>query len=260
MTVRPNRAPRAARVLRGSAALLLLIAPAWGAAGQTRLADVTAPEAALGFEIGADYRLATYTQLADYWATLAGQSDRMVLDTIGLSEEGRPQLMAILTAPANHRRLARHREIAARLMRADGLDEAEARRLSAEGRAVVWIDGGLHADEVLGAQQLLQLVYDMVSLTDEETLRFLDDVIVLAVHANPDGMELVSEWYMRAEDPRARTTAGLPVLYQRYAGHDNNRDFFMGNLAETRNMNRVAYTEWFPQTCTRASPARASRV
>lgn len=228
-------------------ALLLLSVPTGDAAGQARLPGITGPEAVLGFELGADYQLATYTQLSAYWARLARESDRMVLDTIGLSEEGRPQLMAVLSSPANHRNLARFREIADQLAHADGVGEEEARRLAEEGRAVVWIDGGLHADEVLGAHQLMQLVYDLVSLTDAETARFLDDVIVLAVHANPDGMELVSSWYMRSPDPRARSTAGLPVLYQRYAGHDNNRDFFMGNLAETRNMNRVAYAEWFPQ-------------
>src|SRR5690606_26263097 len=113
------------------------------------------------------------------------------------------QLMAILTSPANHANLERYRAIAEQLARAE-VDEEEARRLAVEGKAVVWIDGGLHADEVLGAQQLIQLVYDLASLDDAETRRFLDDVIVLAVQANPDGMELVSSWYMRRSDPRQR--------------------------------------------------------
>ena len=235
------------RALTALCASLLFLANGGAGAAQQRLGRITTPETELGFEIGADYRLADYTQLMAYWAKLARESDRMVLDTIGQSEEGRPQLMAIITAPDNHRRLARYREIARRLARAEPATEEEAWELASEGKAVVWIDGGLHADEVLGAQQLMQLVYDMVSLTDSETLRFLSDVILLAVHANPDGMELVTDWYMREPDSLARTTSGLPVLYQEYAGHDNNRDFFMANLAETENMNRVAYTEWFPQ-------------
>ena len=241
-----RRSPPTARSLALGALLLpwILAAPA---AAQQRRSEITTPEAQLGFAIGADYHLATYSQLMEYWGRLARESDRMTLDTIGFSEEGRPQLMAVLTSPANHREIERYREIAGRLARAEDVGEDEARALAAEGKAVVWIDGGLHADEVLGAQQLIQLVYDLVSLTDEETERFLDDVIVLAVQANPDGMELVSGWYMRTADPRARNTAGLPVLYQKYAGHDNNRDFFMGNLAETRNMSRVTYAEWFPQ-------------
>lgn len=218
------------------------------ATAQDRLADIPTPKEVFGFELGADYQLANYQQLMGYWTRLAERSDRMVLDTIGRTEEGRPQLMAIVTSPENHARRDHYRDVAERLARArDVATEEEARRLAAEGKAVVWIDGGLHATEVLGAQQLMQLVYDMTSRTDEETLRFLDDVILLAVHANPDGHDLVADWYMRAEDPEARSTSWLPELYQKYAGHDNNRDFYMAALAETENMNRVAYREWYPQ-------------
>ena len=100
---------------------------------------------------------------------------------------------------------------------------------------------------MLGAQQLIETVYQLVSRSDAETLRFLRDVIVLAVHANPDGHELVANWYMRERDPLRRTLAGLPRAYQKYVGHDNNRDFYLSSQAETINMNRVLYREWFPQ-------------
>ena len=213
--------------------------------------EVTSPEEAFGFPVGADYELVSYAQLQEYWETLARESDRMVLDTIGYSEEGRPQLMAILTAPENHANLQRYKEIAGRMARARGTPEAEARELAREGKAVVWIDGGLHATEVVGAQQLVELVYRLNSYTDEETVRILDDVIVLAVAANPDGMDLVADWYYRSDDtggtPQDRSYRGLPVLYHKYAGHDNNRDFYMGNLVETENMLRIQYREWFPQ-------------
>jgi len=112
---------------------------------------------------------------------------------------------------------------------------------------VVWIDGGLHASEVLCAQALIETIYQLVSATDPETLRLLDDVIILFVHANPDGMDLCADWYMREAEPQKRTLAGLPRLYQKYIGHDNNRDFFANTQAETKNMNRVLYREWFPQ-------------
>ncbi|MEQ1575813.1 MAG: M14 family metallopeptidase, partial [Vicinamibacterales bacterium] len=139
------------------------------------------------------------------------------------------------------------KEIAQRLARAEGLTDDEAHALAAEGRAVVWIDGGLHADEVLGSHQLIEMVYQLVSRNDPETLRLLRDVIILAVHANPDGHELVANWYMREADPRRRTLVGVPRLYQKYTGHDNNRDFYSSTQAETINMNRILYEEWFPQ-------------
>ncbi|NJD08921.1 MAG: peptidase, partial [Gemmatimonadetes bacterium] len=223
---------------------LLLLAAATVAQGQT---TVTTPRQQFGHVIGADYVLPNYTQFSAYWEKLARESERMVLDTIGRTAEGRPQLMAIITSPANHTRLERYREIARRLALAEGTDEATARQLAAEGRAVVWIDGGLHATEVLGAQQLLETVYQLVSRDDEEVRRILDNVIVLAVHANPDGMELVSNWYMREPDSLKRSTGGVPRLYQKYVGHDNNRDSYASTQVETENMNRVMYREWFPQ-------------
>jgi hypothetical protein len=210
-------------------------------------ARVTSPKDEFGFNIGDDYFLATYTQLTAYWNKLARESDRMKLVEIGKTAEGRPQLMAIITSPANMKKLDRYQEIARRLALAEGLTDEQAHALAREGKAVVWIDGGLHATEVLGAHQLIEMVYQMVSRTDPETMRFLDDVILLCVHANPDGMELVSNWYMREPDPKKRSTGGIPRLYQKYVGHDNNRDFYMSAQPETTNMNRVLYHEWFPQ-------------
>ncbi|MFW6199840.1 MAG: M14 family metallopeptidase [Gemmatimonadota bacterium] len=229
--------------------LFLLVSMPFPAGAQERVTTtgVTTPVEHFGFEIGADYQLASYAELQSYWERLARESDRMVLDTIGTTTRGRPQLMAILSAPENLRRLDRYREISERLTRARALTEDEARRFSEEGRAVVWIDGGLHANEVLGAQQLIELVFRMTSRNDPETLRILDDVILLAAHANPDGHDLLADWYMRRDDPRERSTDHVPILYQEYAGHDNNRDFYMSNLLETTHLNRVLYREWYPQ-------------
>ncbi len=211
---------------------------------QTR---VTAPQQQFGHNVGDDYFLANYTQFEAYWRKLAEESPRMVVEEIGTTAEGRPQLMAIITSPENHRNLARYKEIARRLALADGVSEAEARRLASEGKAVVWIDGGLHATEIAGGQHIIEMAYQMTSLDDEETRRFLDDVILLLVHANPDGMELVADWYMRDPNPESRSTSGVPRLYQKYAGHDNNRDSYIANMPETENQGRILYREWFPQ-------------
>jgi hypothetical protein len=210
-------------------------------AGQAGIEPVTSPRDAWGHDIGDDYFLVNYEQLLQYWRTLAHESPRVRLVPIGRTAEGREQVMAIVTAPANFARLDRYRDISKRLARAAGLTDGAAEALAAEGKAVVWIDGGLHANEVLGAQQLVQLVYELASRSDDETRRILDDVILLAVPANPDGMDLVSDWYMRHGD------TNVPVLYSRFAGHDNNRDFYMSALAETANLNRVLYADWYPQ-------------
>jgi hypothetical protein len=231
---------------RARAACLLLCATWITFAGSSQSA-ITTPKEALGFNIGDDYHVANYTQLEAYWKKLASESDRMKLVDIGKTAEGRPQYMAILSSPENLRHLERYKEISQRLAHAEGLNDEAARTLASQGKAVVWIDGGLHASETVGSQQLIEHVYQMVSRNDPETLRFLNDDIQLCVLANPDGEELVANWYMRESDPRKRTLNALPRLFQHYIGHDNNRDFYISNMPETTNMNRQLFLEWFPQ-------------
>ncbi len=209
-------------------------------------AKITTPKEQFGSHLGDDYFLATYTQLTEYWQKLAKESDRMKLVEIGKSEEGRPQWMAIVTSPENHRKLGRYKEIARKLALAEGLTDDEAKKLAAEGKAVVWIDGGLHASEVLGAQQLMESLYTFLSRTDAETMRILESTIILFVQANPDGQEMVTKSYMSEKEPTKRVYVAT-ALYQKYVGHDNNRDFYMATQSETVNMNRQLYHEWFPQ-------------
>jgi hypothetical protein len=227
--------------------LLTLLIAFWTATSVPAAPRVTSPKQQFGFDIGDDYCLANYQQLVAYWTRLGRESNRIRLVSIGATEEGRPQWMAIVSEPANLRRLEQYRDISRRLALAEGLTDPQASALATRGRAIVWIDGGLHATETLGAQQLLETVHCLLSRDDAEVRRILDDVIILVVPANPDGMDLVSDWYMREPDPKKRTYSNLPRLYQKYIGHDNNRDFYALTQAETRNMSRVMFREWFPQ-------------
>ena len=207
---------------------------------------ITTPNEFFGFDIGDDWKLANYDQFQEYWKKIDGESDRMRVEEIGKTAEGRPQLMAIVTSPENFKKLDRYKEIAKKLALAEGLTDDEAHALAREGKAVVWIDGGLHATEVLGAHQLIETSYQLVSRNDPETLRILNDDIMLLVHVNPDGMQLVSNWYMKDADTLKRNM-NIPRLYQKYIGHDDNRDFYILNQPETINDARIAYHEWFPQ-------------
>lgn len=234
------------RAFSGAATALalcaLLAAPMAQAAG-----PVTSPKEAFGHAIGDDYFLANYTQLEAYFKTVAGQSDRMKLVEIGKTEEGRSEYMAIVSSPANLAKLDRYREIARKLAKAEGVSESEAKALAAEGKAVIWIDGGLHATEVVAPQALIAALHQWLTRDDAETKRILDDVIILFGQVNPDGMELVSNWYMRNADEKKREFGSLPRLYQKYIGHDNNRDYYMSAMKETTNVNRVFFREWYPQ-------------
>jgi hypothetical protein len=208
---------------------------------------LVSPKEHFGFNIGDNYKLANYTQTEEYFKKIAASSDRVKLVNIGVTEEGRNQYMMIVTSPDNIKNLEHYRQISVKLARAENLTEKEASALASEGKAVVWIDGGLHATEVVGTHQLIESIWRFVSANDPETLNILNNVIILFVHANPDGQELVSNWYMSNPDTLKRSYQQLPRLYQKYVGHDNNRDFFMMNMKETRNMSKQLYIEWLPQ-------------
>ena len=227
----------------GVAAALALLGGTATAQAPLRL---TTPAQALGGHApGDDYFLANYEQLSAYWRTLASQSRRAKLLSIGRTAEGRDQLMLVISSAENLARLDHWRDLAHRL--GDGrIPESEAKALAKEGRAIVWIDAGLHANESITAQTHIQIAYDLLSGDDEETRRFLQDDIVLLPIANPDGMSLVANWYMRKPKPEDRRNTDLPVLYQKYIGHDNNRDFYVSNQPETTNMNRALWRDWRP--------------
>ena len=149
--------------------------------------NVPTPKSHFGFSIGDNYHLATFTQTESYLKKLAGTSKKVKLQVIGKTEEGRNQYMVIVSDPTNIANLEKYKSIAQKLARAEDLSAVEAKKLSNEGKAVVWIDGGLHATEVVGIHQWIETLYQIITRTDEETNRILKSTIILFVHANPDG-------------------------------------------------------------------------
>ena len=179
----------------------------------------------LGFQVGADFQLATYDESLAYFRRLETASDRLRLVEVGATSEGQPWFFALVSSPANLANLERYREIAQQLAHPGALTDDEARRLAREGKPFVHIDGGLHASEVAGAQHTIQLAYDLVSARDDVKIdAILDNVVVLLWPSlNPDGQNIVVNWY-RENVGTPYEVAPLNALYQKYIGHDNNRD------------------------------------
>ncbi|HTT65591.1 MAG TPA: M14 metallopeptidase family protein [Bryobacteraceae bacterium] len=208
-------------------------------------AAVPTPASHFGYTPGDDYKLADTSEIFAYFHKLAAASDRIRLEEFGRSTEGRPMYVAFISAPENLRKLDRLRQINARLALGQPAAD-EARALAEEGRAVVWIDSGLHASEVAPAQQAPLLAYKMLTDDSAEVEAVRRNVILMQVPViNPDGLDMVAHWYRRNVGTPFET-APMPWLFQKYAGHDNNRDWFMLNLAETRNVSRLLFREWFP--------------
>lgn len=207
--------------------------------------SVPEPEEILGFKVGTDYHLATYTQAIEYFKKLEENSNRIKLFNMGKTSMGQTMTYAVISSKENLGNLEKYKQIIKRLSLVKGLSDAEASRLSKEGKAIVYIDGGLHANECAPAQHNIQLAYDLVTAKDAKTLRILNDVILVLVFANPDGMNLLAEWY----HPNVGTpfeVSSMPWLYHIYAGHDNNRDSYIANLIETQHLTRLVNKEWYP--------------
>ncbi|NUN50358.1 MAG: peptidase M14 family protein, partial [Candidatus Brocadiae bacterium] len=191
--------------------------------------------------------LADYRQIHAYFRELDRLSPRLELQVLGPSTLGEDMIQAVITSEANMARLPRLKEIAKRLADPRGLSDAEVASLAEEGRAFLLVTCNIHATEIGSTQMAMEWAHALVTAGDPETLRRLDEVVLLLVPSlNPDGQILETEWY-RKWLGTSYEGGRMPWLYHHYTGHDNNRDWFMLTQAETRAMSRAVYHEWFPQ-------------
>jgi hypothetical protein len=221
----------------------LLVLPACTVAtGQ----PVTTPAEHLGRPVGVDFELADWNEVGSYYRRLGEESPNAVTTVAGTTTEGRDFLVTTISSPEN---LARLDEITARTaVIADprGRSEAEKRDAVENGRTVLFVSCGMHATEAAGAQLGIEFAHALATSDEEPWRTARAELVVIVFSTNPDGLDQVVEWYRETVGTPHEAT-GLLELYQRYAGHDNNRDWFMLTQAETRIVTRMLYREWHPQ-------------
>ena len=227
------------RLLAAAHAAALLVVPTAG--GQ----ELPSPESYLGFRVGADRTLADWGQIVGYFGTLAAASSAVKLDTLGPTTGGRPFILATISSPANIARLDAIRAGQARLADPRTIGSEEASRLLSTQPSVVVIQNNIHSTEIASSQMAMELAYRLATNdTLQEALR--QTVVLLIPSANPDGQQMVTEWYRRWLGTPFEG-GPLPWLYHLYAGHDNNRDWYMVTQQETRLVTDLLYRQWFPQ-------------
>ncbi|HEY7393294.1 MAG TPA: M14 metallopeptidase family protein, partial [Gemmatimonadaceae bacterium] len=205
---------------------------------------IPTPESVFGFPIGKDSNLVDYAQSIGYFKKLAAASNRIRLINIGKTSFGREWTVAIISSPANLAQLDRYRQINMRLAHPAALTDSAARSLARQGKVFVDISGGLHASEIAGSQHTPQLAYELLSrANDPEIKEIFDNVIFfLWPTINPDGQDIVVK---NCRETMFGRPAATNEPYEKYMGHDNNRDSYMMNGIESRIRQRV-WREWEP--------------
>jgi len=214
---------------------------------QQQAAGVPTPEAHFGFRMGADGYLAAADAIEKYVELVAAGSDRVKVVDLGPTTENHRTIAAIVSAAENIRNLDQIKRDNQRLADPRTLPPDEASRIAAAHKVVVAIGGSIHATEVGGTQAANQLLYELATSNDPEVLDQLRNVVLIVIPMlNPDGNRLVVDWYNKFKNTPF-DGGPMPAADHKYAGHDINRDGFMLNLAESRNLARFFNTEWHPQ-------------
>lgn len=215
---------------------------------KSREARVSSPQEFLGFRPGTDRTIADWRQITSYFARLDRASTSVRVETIGETTLKRPFIVAYVSAPENIRELDKFKEIQRKLADPRTIsDDAERDRLLRDGKTIVAITCSIHSTEIVASQMSMQLAYDLATARDNTTREILKNTILLLIPSvNPDGIDIVADWYRKTLGTVYEGT-NPPELYHHYAGHDNNRDWFMLNLRETRLVTRLFWKEWFPE-------------
>jgi hypothetical protein len=208
---------------------------------------VTSPKEFFGFELGSDRKIARWDKIIDYYTLLEKESGKLKVINMGPSTMGNPFLLVIISSPENLANLDRLQEVNAKISDPRGIAEQEIKKLVKEGKAIICQSMSLHATEIGGTQMAPELTFDLVTRSDEETQRILNNVVFFLIPSfNPDGQIMVTDWYRKTVGTEYEG-AGLPWLYHKYAGHDNNRDGDYINLAESVYAAKIMFRDWVPQ-------------
>lgn len=210
--------------------------------------NAPSPRSVLGFEPTTDRTIADWTQITGYFAKLDAASNKVQVREIGKTTLGKPLIAAFISAPENIKNLEKYRQISRKLAHPASISsDAELQDLIKNGKTIVSISCSIHSTEIVASQMSMNLAYDLATANDDDTKEVLKNTILLLIpSSNPDGIDIVADWYRKNVGTKYEGSSP-PELYHHYAGHDNNRDWFMLNLKETQGITKLFWQEWFPQ-------------
>lgn len=208
---------------------------------------IPSPASILGYEPGTERKLPTWKQVTTYFTALDKASPRVTVHTLGPTTLGRPFLVAYIADAATLANLEKYRTIQRKLMDPRLRAKGELESLLATGKNVILITSSIHSTEVGGFTTPLVIADRLARADSPEAKSILANTIIMLVPSqNPDGVDIVGDWYRSTLGTAAEGTSP-PELYHKYTGHDNNRDWYAFTQNETRYTVDSLYTPWDPQ-------------
>ncbi len=206
---------------------------------------IPSPKDALGYHIGAPYKLTYYADILKYYRALAKATPRVKVETIGRSDEGRELVVVWVSSDENIRNVQKNRDNLAKIADPRGLSADQIKQLVATTKPHYHLMGGLHSGETGPSEMLMELCYRIATETSPLIKQIRDNVIVsITPVADPDGRDRNVDWFYKGLDeqaaaapaPGAAAIAGgrgggqLPY-WGKYVFHDNNRDINLSQIA-----------------------------
>lgn len=207
---------------------------------------IPSPEKVLGYPIGTPQKL-TYTKDQHrYYRELEKTTSRVkTFVAPEKSEQGREQLLVVVSDEANMAKLARYKEITAKLGDPRTINDELAKQLIAEGKAVYWASGSIHSPETGSPEMLMELAYRLAVEESPFIEAIRKNVIVMITPTlEVDGRDVMVDLYNYRKTNEGKRSPGL-IYWGKYVAHDNNRDSMGMALALTRNQ-MAQFLEYHP--------------
>ncbi|MGH7469650.1 MAG: M14 family zinc carboxypeptidase, partial [Longimicrobiales bacterium] len=230
-----------------------------------RVAGIPTPKDVLGYYIGAPKTLTYYADILKYYRALDKASPRVLIETIGKSDEGRELVVVWVSSADNIRNLAQNRANLARIADPRDMSDAQVRQLITRTKPHYHLIGGLHSGETGPSEMLMELAYRLATETSPVISQIRNNVIVsITPAAEPDGRDRNVDWFYRGLDMAATAPApaagdsaagragggggraggpGVPY-WGKYVYHDNNRDINYSQVTMRNWLN--FYLQWHP--------------
>ncbi|PNU04367.1 M14 family zinc carboxypeptidase [Novosphingobium guangzhouense] len=209
---------------------------------------IPSPKQVLGQHIGAPNTLHYYEQIISYYRALAAAApDRVKIIEIGKSEEGRENVVVMISSPANIAKLDTYRQNLGRLADPRQINAAEAADIIAATKPIYHISGGLHSAETGPPEMLMELAYRLLT-EDSPLMKSISENLVVSLTPvlEADGRDRYVDWYYRnlIDERDDMNKPGGPPYWGKYIYHDNNRDINFSDVSARELMK--FYLDWHP--------------